>query len=414
MTTTALNKTSVQYLTNKSGGDLAYGSVVILDSSNASAFTTTSTAAYTAGTVGVVLDTAGILNNATGAVAIGGYIPKVLLTGSASLHDTFGTSTTPGQGVSHASVIAGDVGQVLNTGSSPDAIMWGGAPSGGGGSGPATGVVVHLTNNSGGHMSQGAVGYVNNVNPHSVYGTNTHALSTATMVVVADVAGIDDGNMGNFAVGGYVPVINLDNSANLGDLFCSSTSLGQATPHAAPVTTGDFGQVLGTGTTPDATLWGGAPVQQGYPYILIKELQSPGTSAGSAATHSFISRNINTVEVDTNGLVISLAGGVLTLSPGTYRVDATVPSYNSGTTQAFLWAVNDNSSIIAGTSDYGGVGTDITTHSRIVGQFVWANTDILAIEQIFYGWSPDPDCLGKAVNSGFGEVYTIVQLWKVG
>jgi hypothetical protein len=43
MANTALNRTSVAILTNKSGGALAYGAVVVLDNTNANGFTTTTT-----------------------------------------------------------------------------------------------------------------------------------------------------------------------------------------------------------------------------------------------------------------------------------------------------------------------------------------------------------------------------------
>lgn len=122
---TALNRTTVLQLTNKSGGSVAKGDVVIIDLATASSFTTTTTGAYTDGQIGVILD-GSIANNAVGAVAVGGYVPQINLSGSASLGDLFKTHTVAKQAVRHAApVVSGDFGMVLATGTTPAAILFG-------------------------------------------------------------------------------------------------------------------------------------------------------------------------------------------------------------------------------------------------------------------------------------------------
>lgn len=123
---TALNRTEVAYLQNKSGVLLAQGAVVIVSPANVSAFTTTTTPSYSNGMIGVVLEPAGIANNAYGAIALSGYVPKINLSSSASLGDLFSTHTVAGQAACHAvPVITGDFGMVLGTGASPAAILYG-------------------------------------------------------------------------------------------------------------------------------------------------------------------------------------------------------------------------------------------------------------------------------------------------
>lgn len=126
MANTALNRSEVLLLTNKSGGSVAQGDVVIIDSTTAASFTTTTTGAYAAGKIGVVIDPNGIANNAIGLVAFSGYVPKVTLSGAASLGDLFKTHTVAKQAVRHASpAVAGDFGEVLGTGTTPAAVLWG-------------------------------------------------------------------------------------------------------------------------------------------------------------------------------------------------------------------------------------------------------------------------------------------------
>lgn len=113
-------------MTNKSGGDLTQGAVVVIDATTAASFTTTTTSGFTNGAVGVILEPNGIANNATGLVAFSGWIPKVNLSGAASLGDLFKTHTVAGQAVRHASpAVQGDCGMVLATGTTPTALLFG-------------------------------------------------------------------------------------------------------------------------------------------------------------------------------------------------------------------------------------------------------------------------------------------------
>ena len=110
-------------LTNKSGGDVVEGDVVIISSGTAAAFTTTTTAGLATDIVGVVLES--IADNATGRVCISGYVPKIALSASASLGDTFATHTVAKQAAPAAARATGAFGQVLGTGATPAALLWG-------------------------------------------------------------------------------------------------------------------------------------------------------------------------------------------------------------------------------------------------------------------------------------------------
>jgi hypothetical protein len=123
---TALNRTGVALLTNKSGGDLAYGAVVILGTPTAKAFTTTTTSGYKNSAVGVIVEPNGIANNGSGLVALGTWVPKITLNASASLYDFIKCHTVAGQGTPHAAPAqAGDFAIALETGTTPSAILFG-------------------------------------------------------------------------------------------------------------------------------------------------------------------------------------------------------------------------------------------------------------------------------------------------
>lgn len=126
MANTALNRSVVALLTNKSGGNLSYGDVVVIDTSTASSFTTTTTSGYTSGTVGVILEPNGIASNATGLVAIQGWVPKVNLNTAATVGQMIKTHTVAGQATPHSAPrVSGDFGQALSASATPPALLYG-------------------------------------------------------------------------------------------------------------------------------------------------------------------------------------------------------------------------------------------------------------------------------------------------
>jgi hypothetical protein len=122
---TALNRTTTALLTNKSGGALVFGDVVVLDNTNANGFTTTTTAGLSTRGMGVILDRAGIANNATGMVAIGGWCPRVNLNTAATVGQFLKSHTVAGQGTPHSSPqVEGDFGIALTASATPPAILF--------------------------------------------------------------------------------------------------------------------------------------------------------------------------------------------------------------------------------------------------------------------------------------------------
>lgn len=123
---TNLGRTEVAVLTNKSGGFLGFGDVVIVDVSNAASFVTTTTAGYLDGRIGVILDPGGIADDAPGTVAFSGFVPRINLDGSAAVGDAIACSSVAGQGTPHAAPLtSGDFAQSIGTGSNPAALLFG-------------------------------------------------------------------------------------------------------------------------------------------------------------------------------------------------------------------------------------------------------------------------------------------------
>jgi hypothetical protein len=114
---------TVAVLTNRSGAPVVEGDVVIVSRSDASSFTTTSTPGYSLGIIGVAVET--IPANELGRICTHGYISKVNLSSSASMGYTFSTHSVAKIAAPHNVLQGGDFGQVLGTGTTPGALLWG-------------------------------------------------------------------------------------------------------------------------------------------------------------------------------------------------------------------------------------------------------------------------------------------------
>lgn len=108
-------------LVNKSGGGVIAGDVVVIDTANDGAFTTTTSAAFTGG-VGVAQET--IASNATGRVLLEGYAALVNVSASVTRGQYGTTHTVAKQAVGTASRGAGTFAQWLTGGTTPTARVW--------------------------------------------------------------------------------------------------------------------------------------------------------------------------------------------------------------------------------------------------------------------------------------------------
>lgn len=156
--TTALDvqgRRTILYATNKSGGAVAKGDLVVGDGSNDEGFTTTTTAGLITAWVGVVIEDNGIASNMAGRVCVQGYVS--LVTPNASVtRGHFGKTHTVAKQVTDAgaSRVTGVFCQFLTSGTTPSAILFG-MPDGstGAAGSPATPALTFSTTNAVGAAS---------------------------------------------------------------------------------------------------------------------------------------------------------------------------------------------------------------------------------------------------------------------
>lgn len=109
-------------MVNKSGGAVVAGDVVVIDTANDTAFTTT-TSARAEVTLGVAQEA--IANNATGRVLIAGYAGLVNVPASVTRGHYVETHTVAKQATGNSTRRSGSFGQFLTGGTTPTAMLWG-------------------------------------------------------------------------------------------------------------------------------------------------------------------------------------------------------------------------------------------------------------------------------------------------
>jgi hypothetical protein len=149
-------------------------------------------------------------------------------------------------------------------------------------------------------------------------------------------------------------------------------------------------------------------------YLNYQDQKAQNTAGGTFTSGAWRTRTLNTEVADTGGYG-TLASNQITLTAGTYLISASAPAYLiSARHQTRLQNVTAGTTLLIGTSVYAPTisANTVMTRSEIHGVFTVAAGQALEIQHI---------CQATEATDGFGaaanfttEVYTVVELWKIG
>lgn len=217
---------------------------------------------------------------------------------------------------------------------------------------------------------------------------------------------------------------NTGSTANASDLSAS-----QAIALISPLTTkgdvlgystvndrvpvGTNGQVLTADSTQSLGVkWATPAPSGGGEVVYVSDQQAAGTAGGSFGSGSWSTRGLNTLTNPGSYSWISLSSNQITLSAGTYTIEATAPAFQVTQHKARFRNVSDSTTAVVGTSEYTDNGNAVTTASKIVGQFTIASSKTFEVQ---HRCSTTANTQGYGVASNYDEVeiYTQCKITKI-
>lgn len=148
------------------------------------------------------------------------------------------------------------------------------------------------------------------------------------------------------------------------------------------------------------------------PYARITDAKSDTTDGGTFTSGAWRTRVLNTEDTDV-GTIVDLASNQITLDAGTYRVRASAPAQQVGAHQCRWYDITNTAAIAYGTSEQAPSGTAVVTRSFVETEFVVSADDTVFELQHRCQTTKSGSGLGLNAAMGVGEVYAVVELWKL-
>ncbi|RCJ34597.1 hypothetical protein A6769_21965 [Nostoc punctiforme NIES-2108] len=148
-------------------------------------------------------------------------------------------------------------------------------------------------------------------------------------------------------------------------------------------------------------------------FIQLLDSKSANASGGIASFQSWSNRDINTISNDDTNSVI-LSANTFVLPAGSYIVDAASNFYIVNAVKMRLKNLTDGNILLSGITAYFNKNSTAYGNAGITGKFVIGENKSLALE--YYVDSPTSSVynLGAPVGDGSAEIYTSIDLRKVG
>ena len=178
-----------------------------------------------------------------------------------------------------------------------------------------------------------------------------------------------------------------------------------------PLTTYTSGEVL-TAASLNANFNYAVTVPAAPATAIFNESQASGTNGGTATSGSYVKRTLNTTVINTiTGC--SIASSVITLPAGTFMVYASAPAFEVGSHKIRLQNMTASTTLQLGTSSYNESINDVQTITVLEGYFTLATSSTVEVQHRVMTTKATTG-LGAAAGFGDSEVYTQIQIQKVG
>jgi len=149
-----------------------------------------------------------------------------------------------------------------------------------------------------------------------------------------------------------------------------------------------------------------------HQYTVLQDVKSSGVGGGSFTSGSFVTRVLNTVQIDQIG--ITLSSNQFILPAGTYVINASAPAVAVNFHKTALYNVTDAAYTFYGTSEYTSSSSSYaTTRSHCNGVFTIAGTKTFELRHRCSTTNAGTGALGNPNSFGVSEIYAEVQLCRI-
>ena len=143
----------------------------------------------------------------------------------------------------------------------------------------------------------------------------------------------------------------------------------------------------------------------------LSDQKASGTNGGSSSS-GINTRVLNTIS-DPSSLISSFSANQFILPAGTYRMSAEAPASSSLQHRIRLRNISDSTTTLLGTSGYCPTAVSANTVSSIRGVFTITSSKTFELQH-YFNTAQATNGLGIAATSGENEVYTMIEIQKVG
>lgn len=148
------------------------------------------------------------------------------------------------------------------------------------------------------------------------------------------------------------------------------------------------------------------------PYARIVDAKSDTTDGGTFTSGAWRTRVLNTENTDV-GTIVAVASDQITLDAGTYRIRASAPAQQVGSHQCRWYDITNAAAVAYGTTEQAPSGTAVVTRSWVETEFIVADDDTVFELQHRCQTTKSGSGFGLNGAMGVGEIYSVVEIWKL-
>jgi len=224
---------------------------------------------------------------------------------------------------------------------------------------------------------------------------NTNAFTDAEKTLLGNQSGTNTGDQ-----------TDVTGNSGTTDALNSATTVIDVSAATAPTT----GQIL-TATSGTAATWqdpaaGGSTVEVTY----LKDVKTAASFGGTFNNGAWRTRDLNTLTGATGS--VSLSSNQITLTAGTYHIEATAPAANVNGHQTRFENITDTVTEILGSSEYSGSASNAGTMSRCTGVVTVASTKVYEFQHRCQT-SAGSFGYGLSANFSVNTIYAQVKITKI-